>query len=663
MKNKNASKSLIIWLVVFAIMIVSVGVLFSGNNAKKLKNYSEVLTMFREKKVAEFEVDGSNVLFMKTQDGTLYQHELRDIALFYEDLGETISDQLADGTLKKFNYESTRVPFWVQLLPYLLVIAVFAAFWWFFIAKTAKGGTGGGLGGRMNSFSRARTKLGSDEKNKVYFKDVAGADTEKEELREIVEFLKQPKKFSELGARIPKGVLLIGPPGTGKTLLAKAVAGESNVPFYSISGSDFVEMYVGVGASRVRDLFETAKKSAPCIIFIDEIDAVGRHRGAGWGGGHDEREQTLNQLLVEMDGFGAYDGVIVMAATNRPDILDPALMRPGRFDRQVTVNLPDMKGRAAILRVHSKKKPMGADVDLDTVAKSTVGMTGADLENILNEAALLAARRKKSVINMGDIEDAILKVMVGPQKRSLVISEEDKRNTAYHEAGHAIVGHLLPTQDPVHQISIIPSGRALGYTLSLPTTDKTSVYRTELKEEIATLLAGRVAEKLTFGDFCSGASNDIERASDIARKMVTRYGMSDKLGPIAYGKANDEVFLGLDHNNTKDYSEVVAAEIDNEVHRLIDEGYQTAERILKENSKILSFVAEYLVKHETMDADQFLLCFNEDVTEEQLEAVVSRKREANQAENDLRREEAKKEKANAPIEGEQTPHDGDDDFS
>ena len=473
----------------------------------------------------------------------------------------------------------------------------------------------------MNSFSKARTKLGSDEKNKVYFKDVAGADEEKEELREVVEFLKNPQKFSDLGARIPRGVLLIGPPGTGKTLLAKAVAGESGVPFYSISGSDFVEMYVGVGASRVRDLFETAKKTAPCIVFIDEIDAVGRHRGAGLGGGHDEREQTLNQLLVEMDGFGVNDGVIVIAATNRPDILDPALMRPGRFDRQVTVNYPDLKGRAAILRVHARNKPMGDDVDLDTVAKSTVGMTGADLSNVLNEAALLAARRKKAVINMKEIEDATLKIIVGPQKRSLMISESDKRKTAYHEAGHAIVGHILPTQDPVHQISIIPSGRALGYTLSLPETDKTSVYRIELQEEIATLLGGRVAEALILDDISGGASQDIQRATEIARKMVTRYGMSDKLGPIVYGNTDENVFLGKSSGYSIDYSEEYASAIDNEIFRIVTDGYKMAEKILKEHMEILHFVADYLVKHETMDAEQFKLCFTEGVTEEQVASL------------------------------------------
>ena len=639
---KNNGKSIIIVFVVLALMVVSVSALFAGSGIKNL-SYSEVLTMFREGEVVEFVVNKNNVLYIKTEDGAEYKHELRDLGLFYEDLGDEISAQLEAGKLKEFDYQSVTTSIWVQLIPYVLVIGVFCLAWWLFISKTAKGGSGGGgIGGRMNSFSKARTKLGSDEKNKVFFKDVAGADEEKEELREVVDFLKEPRKFSELGARIPKGVLLIGPPGTGKTLLAKAVAGESGVPFYSISGSDFVEMYVGVGASRVRDLFETAKKSAPCIIFIDEIDAVGRHRGAGWGGGHDEREQTLNQLLVEMDGFGVNDGVIVIAATNRPDILDPALMRPGRFDRQVTVNLPDLKGRAAILRVHARNKPLGEDVDFDVIAQSTVGMSGADLANVLNEAALLAARRKKSVINMVEIEDATLKVIVGPQKRSLIISEEDKKNTAYHEAGHAIVGHLLPTQDPVHQISIIPSGHALGYTLALPTTDKTSVYKNELQENIAMLLGGRVAEALIFGDVSGGASGDIKRASEIARKMVTRYGMSEKLGPIVYGGDDENMFLGRNSNFSKTYSEEYATMIDKEVQRIIADGYALAEKILKENMSVLHFIADYLVKHETMDAEQFKLCFDEDVTEERVASVTARKARQNHEEDMARKEEQTK---------------------
>jgi len=655
---RNNGKSIIILLVVVALMVVSVSALFSGASTKEVL-YSEVLTSFRDGQVVKFEVSKNNVLIYETTDGARYQHKLRDLALFYEDLGDVISEQLEAGTLKEFNYRSITTSLWVQLIPYLIVIGVFCLAWWLFISKTAKGGSGsgGGIGGRMNSFSKARTKLGSDEKNKVFFKDVAGADEEKEELREVVEFLKEPKKFSELGARIPQGVLLIGPPGTGKTLLAKAVAGESGVPFYSISGSDFVEMYVGVGASRVRDLFETAKKSAPCIIFIDEIDAVGRHRGAGWGGGHDEREQTLNQLLVEMDGFGVNDGVIVIAATNRPDILDPALMRPGRFDRQITVNLPDLKGRAAILRVHARNKPLGEDVDLDVIAQSTVGMSGADLANVLNEAALLAARRKKSVINMIDIEDATLKVIVGPQKRSLIISEDDKKKTAYHEAGHAIVGHLLPTQDPVHHISIIPSGHALGYTLALPTTDKTSVYKVEMQENIAMLLGGRVAEALVLDDISGGASQDIKRASEIARKMVTRYGMSEKLGPIVYGGDDENMFLGRNSNFSKNYSEEYATMIDNEIHRIVTDSYSLAEKLLKDNMAVLHFIADYLVKHETMDAEQFKLCFTEGVTEERISSVATRKADANIEEDRARKEEQQNKSSD------KTDSKDDDDFS
>ena len=621
---KNSGKSVIVWIIAIVLMIVCVSALFAGTGAKEI-TYDKVYEMFLKKEVVKYQIDKNQTIYLETKDGTVYQHDLADPEYFRQDLGELVLQQYEDGIIEAFDYESAKVSIWVQLLPYILIIGVFCVMWWVFISKTSKNGSGGGLGGRMNSFSKARTKLGADEKNKVYFKDVAGADEEKEELREVVEFLKHPQKFSELGAKIPRGVLLIGPPGTGKTLLAKAVAGESGVPFYSISGSDFVEMYVGVGASRVRDLFETAKKTAPCIVFIDEIDAVGRHRGAGLGGGHDEREQTLNQLLVEMDGFGVNDGVIVISATNRPDILDPALMRPGRFDRQVIVNLPDLKGRVAILKVHARNKPLGEDVDLEVVAKSTVGMTGADLSNVLNEAALLAARRKKSQINMKEIEDATLKIIVGPQKRSLVISESDKRKTAYHEAGHAIVGHLLPTQDPVHQISIIPSGRALGYTLSLPDTDKTSFYRNELQEEIAVLMGGRVAEALILDDISGGASHDIKRATEIARKMVTRYGMSDKLGPIVYGNSDENVFLGKSSNYSVDYSQEFASEIDKEVHRIVTTGYQLAEKLLKENMSILHFIADYLVKHETMDAEQFKLCFTENVTEEQVIALSKAK--------------------------------------
>ncbi|MGM9611627.1 MAG: ATP-dependent zinc metalloprotease FtsH, partial [Candidatus Woodwardiibium sp.] len=557
--------------------------------------------------------------------------------------------------LTDYDFEApTQLPIWVSFLPYILVIVIMVVVWWLFISRASSKGTSsrdgsgggfGGLGGRMNSFSKARTKLGSDEKKKVYFTDVAGADEEKEELQEVVEFLKNPDKFSSLGARIPKGVLLVGAPGTGKTLLAKAVAGESGVPFYSISGSDFVEMYVGVGASRVRDLFETAKKTSPCIVFIDEIDAVGRHRGAGWGGGHDEREQTLNQLLVEMDGFGVNDGVIVIAATNRPDILDPALLRPGRFDRQITVNYPDIKGRVEILKVHARNKPLEETVDLETVAKSTAGFTGADLANLLNEAALLAARKGKKLIGMEEIEEANIKVIVGPQKKSRVIKEEEKRATAYHEAGHAIVEHFLPTQDPVHQISIIPSGRALGYTLSLPTEDKNSVYKNEMLESIASLLGGRVAEKLMLKDVSAGASNDIQRATEIARKMVTQYGMSDRLGPIVFGTNHDEVFLGKDFSNGRNYSEKIASEIDDEIHSIVTGAFATAERILTEHMEQMKFIAEYLVGREVMDRDQFLAVFEEGATFEKLDAIKEEKAQKSKRENEEKRRKAAEEEA------------------
>ncbi|MCI8442334.1 MAG: ATP-dependent zinc metalloprotease FtsH [Provencibacterium sp.] len=485
-----------------------------------------------------------------------------------------------------------------MLLPYLLLIGAMAIFY-FIMMRQAGGG-----GGKMMSFSKAKVKS-PDEGRRVTFSDVAGADEEKAELVEIVEFLKNPGKYNSLGARIPKGVLLMGPPGTGKTLLARAVAGEAGVPFFSISGSDFVEMFVGVGASRVRDLFESAKKNAPSIIFIDEIDAVGRHRGAGLGGGHDEREQTLNQLLVEMDGFGANTGVIVMAATNRRDILDPALLRPGRFDRQITVGYPDVKGREEILRVHSRNKPIGPDVDLRTIAKTTVGFTGADLENLMNEAALLAARANRKAITMPDIEKATIKVVAGPEKRSHVVTEKDKRLTAFHEAGHAITTYYCETQSKVHEVSIIPRGMAGGYTLSLPEEDRSYHTKREMEEEIATLLAGRMAEKLVLDDISTGASNDIERATKIARGMVTRYGFSEKLGPIVYGQDEGEVFLGRDFNHTRNYSENVAAAIDEEIRRIVDNGYEKAEKILTEHMDQLERVANFLFEYEKVDAEGF----------------------------------------------------------
>jgi cell division protease FtsH len=492
-------------------------------------------------------------------------------------------------------------PFYIQLLPTIGMIALFAIFWFVFMNQSQGGG-----GGKVMSFGKSKAKLHEDDpKKRITFDQVAGLDEEKEEMTEIVDFLKDHKKFTKLGARIPKGVLMVGPPGTGKTYLSKAVAGEAGVPFFSISGSDFVEMFVGVGASRVRDLFEQAKKNAPCIIFIDEIDAVGRKRGAGLGGGHDEREQTLNQLLVEMDGFGVNEGIIMIAATNRPDILDPAILRPGRFDRQVHIGIPDINGRQAILKVHAKNKPLAEDVDLEIIARRTPGFTPADLENLLNEAALLAARNDLEKIPMEVIEESITKVIAGPEKRSKVISEKEKRLTAYHEAGHALVATMLPNTDPVHMISIIPRGRAGGFTMILPKEDKYYRSKTEMEETLVHLLGGRVAEKLVLDDISTGASNDIQRATKIARGMVTHYGMSDELGPMTYGSDEDEVFLGRDFSKSKNYSEEVAAKIDNEMRSIIDKAYYKAENLLKENMDKLHKVAEALLEKETLDAEQF----------------------------------------------------------
>ncbi len=626
MKNK---KILIFYIIFFAAVIIFASTVTGRSNAQRIENYSELIQMFEENKVQKFVVRcDSYVIELTDTLGKKWTHTLSSVDMFYLDVKEYL-----DG-VESYNYIPATLPWWITIIPYLAIGLGMLLFYFMFM-KRAGGGAGGGIGGRMNSFGRARTRLGSDEKHVVKFTDVAGADEEKAELEEVVEYLKNPAKFIALGARIPKGVLLVGPPGTGKTLLAKAVAGESGVPFYSISGSDFVEMYVGVGASRVRDLFETAKKTSPCIVFIDEIDAVGRHRGAGLGGGHDEREQTLNQLLVEMDGFGVNDGVIVMAATNRPDILDPALLRPGRFDRQVTVNYPDLRGRVEILKVHARNKPFEDGVDFETIAKSTAGFTGADLANLLNEAALLAARRAKTKIGMPEIHDAVLKIILGTPKKSLIITEEDKRKTAYHEAGHAIVSHACPSQDPVHQISVIPSGKALGYTLTLPQTDKTSVYKTELMESISMMLGGRAAEELVLDDISGGASNDMQRATSTARKMVMKLGMSDTLGPIVYGSDQQDVFLGLEYGNPqRDYSEEIAAKIDAEIHRIITEAYATAMNILKQNRHILDFVADYLVKNEVMDNEQFELCFTEGVTEEMLDAVRERKIAESKKQND-----------------------------
>ena len=544
---------------------------------------------------------GSGELAMKTTDGRTVSYRLPSVSLFLDQVDADIqeyNEQHPDARMQYNLIPASDNSWLLSLIPYVLMIAVMGLLW-YFMFKQASGG------GKMNQFGKANMKNPVQMGKKTTFAEVAGADEEKEELAEIVEFLKNPKKFNELGARIPKGVLLVGPPGTGKTLLARAVAGEAGVPFFSISGSDFVEMFVGVGASRVRDLFEQAKKNSPSIIFIDEIDAVGRHRGAGLGGGHDEREQTLNQLLVEMDGFGANEGVIVIAATNRRDILDPALLRPGRFDRQVIVNYPDVKGREEILKVHARNKPLGFDVDLSVVAKSTAGFTGADLENLMNEAALLAARKGRKAITEADIEEATIKVVAGPEKKSKVVSEKEKRLTAYHEGGHAVATFYSETQDPVHEVSIIPRGMAGGYTLSLPEHDRSYMSRKEMREEIVTLLGGRVAESLVLDDISTGASNDLERATKLAKSMVTRYGFSEKLGPVVYGQDEGEPFLGRDFNHIRDYSENVAAEIDSEVRDIIDTGYETVKELLTAHMDQLHLVAAYLMEHEKIDGATF----------------------------------------------------------
>ncbi len=590
------------YAIILILLVITVSVLLQQNNTPAV-TYAQVITAFENEEITEFAIDGST-LNATRKDGSKLNYRLPSVELFFRDLGDTIRKQKSDGILKDYDWKTQDIPWWASIIPYLILFAIFGLFWYFVISRQDGGGRG------AMQFGKARAKLASDDKRHVTFRDVAGADEEKAELEEIVEFLKNPQKFTAIGARIPKGVLLVGPPGTGKTLLARAVAGEAGAPFLSISGSDFVELYVGVGASRVRDLFEQAKKNAPAIVFIDEIDAVGRRRGAGLGGGHDEREQTLNQLLVEMDGFGANEGVIVVAATNRQDILDPALLRPGRFDRQVYVGAPDMKGREDILKVHARGKQFAPDVRFDSIAKSTAGFTGADLENLLNEAALLAARRNKDKISMADIEDSFLKVIMGTEKKSRVMSEKEKSLTAFHEAGHAVVTRLLPTQDPVHQISIVPRGRAGGFTMSLPQEDKFYASKNEMQEEIVTLLGGRVAEKLTMDDISTGASNDIERATQLARAMVTTYGMSDRIGPINYGAGQEEVFLGRDFATSKHFSEEIASEIDAEIRRIITEAYETCEEMLRSHMDVLNRVAQYLIRNETMDGEAFEKMFN-----------------------------------------------------
>ena len=592
------------------VLLVIVGVYsFMSRPTEAEPSYSEVRELFEQEKVRSFTVTDTTLRMTLREpiDGkSEIRKDLFSFSLFYDDLGELIEQQAADGIIESYDISADHsINYVAMFAPYILAtLGIFAI--WYFLSVRSSGGSGGD---RMAKFGTASFKTGGDNKRPTTFADVAGADEEKEELQEIVDFLKEPGKFIDLGARIPKGVLLVGPPGTGKTLLARAVAGEAGVQFLSISGSDFVDMYVGVGASRVRDLFEQAKKLAPAIVFIDEIDAVGRQRGTGLGGGHDEREQTLNQLLVEMDGFGTNEGVVVMAATNRADILDPALLRPGRFDRQVYVGLPDIRGRKEILNIHIKNKPLAEDVDLSTVAKGTSGFTGADLENLCNEAALLAARRGGTLITMNDFSEAEIKVIAGPEKKSRVVSEHERRLTAYHEAGHAIVMHALPTHDPVHQITIVPRGGAGGMTISLPTEDRSYQSRRYMEEQIVSLLGGRVAEKLMLGDISTGASNDIQRASQIARRMVTVYGMSDKLGSISFESGHDEIFIGRSMAQTKPYSEQVAAQIDAEVKSIIDTAYERCEAILTRERAYLITVAEFLLAHETMSAQEFEAVF------------------------------------------------------
>ena len=665
-------KHILFYVVLIAIVIAVCAFLFRGEESAKMK-YSDVVAAFKNEQVIEFEINSDNVLTMtfdasceeyqkyksgESKDKSVYyvQYNLASLSIFHADLGELVQEQMLpvyqldengnqvldengnpiiirEAILKGEYVAPTQYPAWLTYVPIILIVIVLIVIYIIMSRQMANGGAGGKMGG-IGNFSKARAKMAdAQSKDKVTFRDVAGADEEKEELEEVVEFLKDPSRFAKLGAKIPHGVLLMGPPGTGKTLLAKAVAGEAGVPFFSISGSDFVEMYVGVGASRVRDLFDTARKSPASIIFIDEIDAVGRHRGAGLGGGHDEREQTLNQLLVEMDGFGSHDGIIVIAATNRPDILDPALLRPGRFDRQITVNYPDINGRVEILKVHSRNKPLESSVDFTEIARMTVGFTGADLANLLNEAALLATRRGKSLIGMDDVNDAFIRVIAGPKKKARVMKDSEKKNTAYHEAGHAMIAYLLDL-DPVQQISIIPSGRALGYTLNPPKEDKYSEYKSEMHKQISMLLAGRAAEEIVNGDVSGGASNDIERATKIAKKMITRLGMSDVLGPRSFGTDQSEVFLGRDFSSSQDYSEEIAAKIDSEIHELISSAYDKSKKLLSENIDKLHFIAEFLVKNEIMDGDQFKATMESEApTMEAIEAIADEKKKASEEAN------------------------------
>lgn len=619
-RKKNQKWGNLLYIIIPVLMILALSYFVGQENKKEPPKYYEIIQQFDRGEVTEYTLNlSSGVMEYKlvsTEESKVEKYTVPNVDIFLNDIHDAVKNYNSENPEKPIKYNYVRgsdTYWWASMIPSLILTVLLAGFMFFIFRKNTQ--TMMNENNRTLSFGKARVKLGKDEKRKTTFKDVAGADEEKAELEEIVDFLKSPEKFNELGARIPKGVLLVGPPGTGKTLLARAVAGEAGVPFFSISGSDFVEMYVGVGASRVRDLFEQAKKNAPSILFIDEIDAVGRHRGAGMGGGHDEREQTLNQLLIEMDGFGANEGVIIIAATNRPDILDPALLRPGRFDRQLTVGYPDVKGRVEILKVHARNKPLAPDVVLETIAQSTAGFTGADLENLLNESALLAARRGKKAITMAEVEEATIKVVVGTEKKSHKITDKEKKLTAYHEAGHAVAAYHLESQDPVHQISIIPRGMAGGFTMQLPSEDKSYVSKCEMLDELVVLLGGRVAEAIKLSDISSGASNDIERATEISRKMITRYGMSEELGPVMYGSSNNEVFLGRDFSSSRTYSESTAAEIDTQIKKVITDAYARCEEILKANMNQLEVVAEYLIKHEKVDGDVFKLLMTGEYSE------------------------------------------------
>ncbi len=612
----NFKKKIITLLpyILIPVMIISGMAYYATAQQQEKTEYYELVALFDEGKITDYKLNLSSgaLVYHVAGEKNEKTFSVPSVSLFVEDIHDSVIKHNRENPQNKIkaDYIAGSTGEWIyNIVPTLLLLVAMGALTYFMFKRMNQTMTN--ENNRTMSFGKARIKQAKDEKRKTTFKDVAGADEEKEELEEIVQFLKDTSKFDALGARIPKGVLLVGPPGTGKTLLARAVAGEADVPFFSISGSDFVEMYVGVGASRVRDLFDQAKKNSPSIIFIDEIDAVGRHRGAGMGGGHDEREQTLNQLLVEMDGFGANEGVIVIAATNRPDILDPALLRPGRFDRQVTVNYPDTKGRVEILKVHAKGKPIAPDVDLNSIAHATVGFTGADLENLLNEAALLAARSDKKAITMEEIDEAALKVQVGSEKKSHKMNEKAKKLTAYHEAGHAVSSFYLENVDPVHQISIIPRGMAGGYTLYRPVEDKNYTSKNEMLDSLVGLLGGRVAEALVLGDISTGASNDIERATETARKMVTKYGMSEKLGPIAFGSDNNQVFLGKDYNHVRNYSESVASQIDDEIESIIRNAYNRTEKILTEHMDKLHIVAQKLFENEKMTGEEFVSIMND----------------------------------------------------